>query len=335
MRLPAQLLTPEASPLEEIPVTSWSAPSALRLAGAGEALEPIAVASAEGQLPVARVSTAADSDRVVIATALHAAGFTKSAMILARQASDGKVAEWDAIARADAELARVIEAHGTAGVPSVQVRDDGTPRFIATSMDAEGLLAAFRVEHGGDGVDSELRLFLDEALSAGDRYVDFAPNFGFAALTAATADAGDVLACVETADDAAALRASARLTGCETRLLVRTTDGPDAWTLPHTDGLVLLHAGAAANVAPLMQALRSADCAVRLDAVAWRCGATSDADYDAESMHVAAAVLSVLGFQHFALAVGASGVELVPADAAASNTMIFSLSKAFLARGGA
>ena len=330
MRLPAQLLAPDVTPLEEIPATPWSAPSTLRLAGMGEVAAPDAAGALGGQPLAAPAAT--DPDRAAIASALLSAGFTQSAMWLARQAGDDKVAELAAIAHADAALVRVFDAHGMAGVPSVQVREDGSPRFITTSANTDRLLSAFRDEHGGDGVDSELRLFLDEALAPGDRYVDFAPSLGFAVLTAATARAGEVLACVETDDEAAALRASARLTGCDGRLIVRTADAPDAWTLPHTDGLVLMHAGAAANVAPLMQALRSADRSVRIDAVAWRCGATADADYDAESMHVAAAVLGVLGFQHFAIALGTEGVELVPAEAAASNAMIFSLSEAFLGR---
>jgi hypothetical protein len=80
---------------------------------------------------------------------------------------------------------------------------------------------------------------------------------------------------------------------------------------------------------------REAGCAVRIDAIAWRCGTLRDADYDAEGVQVAAAVLGVLGFQHFALAVGTEGVELVPTEAVASNTMIFSVGASFLARADA
>ena len=53
---------------------------------------------------------------------------------------------------------------------------------------------------------------------------------------------------------------------------------------------------------------------------------------DAESLQIAAAVLSVFGFQHFALTQGDDGMELVPADAMASNEMIFSLEPSFLMR---
>ena len=66
--------------------------------------------------------------------------------------------------------------------------------------------------------------------------------------------------------------------------------------------------------------------------VAWRCGRADDTGRDAENLQVAAAVLGVFGFQHFALADGEHGVELVPAEVMASNEMIFSIEPSFLAR---
>lgn len=268
-----------------------------------------------------------------VAEALRAAGFGQAALEVARLAGDARVEEWSAIATADAALASVIATHGIVAVPSVQVRADGSPRFVVCGDDADVLRAHFEDEHGERGVDAELRLFLDEALRPGDRFLDACPGAGFAALTAATRDGVDVVVLVE--DDVAgdALRRSAQASGCAEVVTVQLVDngvpGPGAH-----EGRTVLHAGRACDVPGLLQDMRARCGTIPVDVVAWRCGAAHDADYDAEAMQVAAAVLGVLGFRHFALAVGEEGVELVPAEAMASNTMIFSLGEAFLARVG-
>lgn len=350
MRLPAQLLPTESAVATEAPAISWSAPSALRLVDAGAAAPLAAPVAATVSAPAATPAVALTAsspmvptvgvsrepvDHTPVAKALHTAGFTRAALVVARQAANGSDDEFAAIATADEALARTLEAEGTAGVPSVQIRENGQPRFIVSHGDSASLATAFTDEHDGNGVDAELRLFIDEAMAPGDFFVDYAPGFGFAALTAATARDGRVVAYADSASDAEALRTSARLSGCADRVTVGEMGTEDSYTLPDASGLVFVHAGGSANVAPLMQALRAADPAVGIDVVAWRCGTEQDAEYDAEGMHIATAVLGVLGFQHFALAEGAQGVELVPADAVATNTMIFSVGAAFLARGAA
>lgn len=333
MRLPAQLFAPDVAPAEVNPATPWTTSGGLRLT------EP--TASVARSTPAAEITHTAtpgiDDARhcSAVAEVLHAAGFTQAAQVAARRGNDARADDWASMATADAALARTLEAHGTVGVPSVQLGDDGAPRFIVNAPGSEALVAAFHDEHHGDGVDTELRLFLDEAMAPGDRFVDFAPGLGFAVLTAATTAAGSAMAVADTSEAEAALTTSARLSACSERVQVRGPAAPDAWTIPATDGLVIVHAGAAAAVAPFLQGLRATDPAVHIDAIAWRCGTLRDADYDAEGVQVAAAVLGVLGFQHFALAVGTAGVELVPTEAVASNTMIFSVGASFLARADA
>jgi hypothetical protein len=269
-----------------------------------------------------------------VADALRQAGFTQASIAVARLDGDERAAAWTGLATADAALATVIATHGSIGIPSVQLREDGTPRFVVCGDDAHALVAQFADEHGDRGVDAELRLFLDEALQAGDRFVDARPGAGFAALTAATRAGVAVVALVDDTRDGDALHRSARASGCDAAVTVRHIGDAGALAFGAHDGLTVLHAGHAANVAVLLQAMRAQAGAAAVDAVAWRCGTTRDADYDPEGMQVAAAVLGVLGFRHFALAVGTDGVELVPAEAMASNAMIFSLAEAFLARAG-
>ncbi len=267
-----------------------------------------------------------------VAEVLRAAGFTQAAIKVAQLAGDERAAEWSAIATADAALASTIATHGTIGIPSVQIREDGSPRFVICGDDARALVALFTDEHGERGIDSELRLFLDEALRRGDRFVDAQPAAGFATLTAATREGVEVIALVDAARTGEALRRSATVSGCEGALAVRLVNDEQALVFEAHDGQTVLHAGHAGNVAVLLQAMREQSGAVPVDVVAWRCGTARDADYDAEAMQIAAAVLGVLGFQHFALAVGAEGVELAPAEAMASNTYMFSLSPAFMER---
>lgn len=270
-----------------------------------------------------------------LAESLRGAGFVEAAMAMARLAGDDRVTEWSATAQADAALASLIAVHGEAVIPSLPLRADGAPRFVVCGPDTAALRAHFADEHGERGVDAELRLFLDEALQPGDRFVDASPGAGFAALTAATRDAVTVLALVDDGAAGDALVRSARVSACDAAVTVRALADAQALDIGAHDGLTVLHAGPAGHVAPLLQAMRAGRGTLPVDAVAWRCGAAHDADHDAEAMQVAAAVLGVLGFRHFALAHGAQGVELVPAEAMASNTMIFSLAEPFLARAGA
>jgi hypothetical protein len=335
----------EIPPVSAEPVPSWGAAS-MRLDAGGAAPDPVAAIAAiaargaASGLAIASPTPHDDAipaiatDPAPVADTLRAAGFVRAATAIARIGDDARLAEWEAIATADAALADVLATHGAIGVPSVQLGEDGAPRFVVCGDDMAALVDGFRQEHEGSGVDAELRLFLDEALQPGDRYVDAAPGAGWAVLTAATRPGVRAIALVDDARAARAIATGARASRCAGAVTVRDLDAPDAFALAPADGVTVLHAGRAADVAPLLQALRAAH-GTRLDVVAWRCGAAHDADHDAEGMQVAAAVLGVLGFRHFALAAGEQGVELVPAEAMASNTMIFSLGEGFLARAGA
>lgn len=274
-----------------------------------------------------------------VAAALFSAGFKSAAITLAELGSDEGLREcarqWRLTDDTDAALAAMIGRVGESLVPSVSLRDDGAPRFVLHVPDPNVAAAAIRQEHGANGVDAELRLFLDEALRSGDRFVDAEPGMGFAILSAATAPADvSVIALHDDAEQRAALETSARLSDVEATVSVHDSIALDA--LPSHEGAegraTILHAGSAAVVAPLMCNALAALERREIGAVAWRCGVAGDTGRDAEGLQVAAAVLSVLGFLHFALADAGNGTELVPADAMASNEMIFSLHPEFLAR---
>ncbi|MCU0618298.1 MAG: hypothetical protein MUF40_00075 [Gemmatimonadaceae bacterium] len=303
--------------------------ASVHAAGGGAAVA--AYAPAGGGSPVTTGSG------VALAEALAAAGYRAAATALAR--ADGSPAalalvdEWARIADADASLAARIAQSHEALVPSVQTTAAGAPRFVL-SGDAVSLAAVCREEHGPTGMQPELRTFLDEALRAGDVFVDAAPGAGLAVLGAATGvTAAAVVAATDDAATAAQLRASARASDCAARVHTTALDQWEGATRAQLagDGLVVLHAGDAADVAPLIAMSRTLVRGDRLGAVAWRCGTSAD---EAEGMQVAAAVLGVLGFTHFALAWRDGEAELVPADAMASNEYIFSVSPAFIGRSG-
>jgi hypothetical protein len=278
-------------------------------------------------------------DPAPIAAALFAAGFVASAIALAEADGDAALRAtadaWQQTATLDASVAAMIARGAGAIVPSVSARADGSPRFVLRLHDADTAIDTIAVEHANDGVCAELRLFLDEALQDGDRYVDAAPGAGFAPLSAATCGhAVSVIALC--ADDAvrAAIDASATWSGVSD--VVRTREGDSLSGIafaPATHGATtILHLGGASAVAPLLTGARAALERREIGAVAWRCGRADESGRDAESLQIAAAVLGVFGFQHFALAQSADGMELVPADAMATNEMIFSLEPSFLAR---
>jgi hypothetical protein len=74
----------------------------------------------------------------------------------------------------------------TSFVPSAQVDAKGHPRFrLPADLDHPDWPAADARERAG-GNDSEVRAVLDAQLTKGDVLVDFAPGFGFVALSAAT-----------------------------------------------------------------------------------------------------------------------------------------------------
>ena len=283
------------------------------------------------------VPPVADVGRV--ATTLFETGFVEAAIALAEQ-SGGDVLlaaahEWRQTQSSDAALAAMIRQGAGALVPSVSLRSDGAPRFVVQIADVAAAANAIVREHGEHGTDAELRLFLDEVLQDGDRFVDAAPGAGFAALSAASgqAVASVVVLCINGVT-CRAIEESARWSESSDSIVVHEGSELAGIGLAPAvaGGTTIIHAGSAAAVAPLLSGVRHALERGEIGAVAWRCGRADEMGRDAESLQVAAAVLGVFGFQHFALADGADGAELVPADAMASNEMIFSLSPEFLAR---
>jgi hypothetical protein len=285
------------------------------------------------------LSSSTESDVASIATALRAAGFVRSALALTGDQGDAQLqalaGEWQQTMALDEAMAGMIARGSGPIVPSVSARSDGSPRFVVRITDADAATQAIAREHGDDGVSAELRLFLDEVLRSGDRYVDAAPGNGFAALTAASGEAAvSVIVLCEDAAQREAIDLSARWSNVSEAITARVSDTLDgiSFASASTGATTILHAGSASSVAPLMIGARSALERREIGAVAWRCGRAGETGRDAESLQIAAAVLGVFGFVHFALTSGEHGLELVPADAMASNEMIFSLEPSYLAR---
>jgi predicted HAD superfamily hydrolase len=239
----------------------------------------------------------------------------------------------NALAAMDARLADLITQHAMPLIPSVHAGAGGGPRFVVGARDLSALVAAISVEHGDHGVDAELRIFLDEALRAGDCFLDTAPGLGFAALSAATA--GPLVAVLtqhHDLKDGSQLMRAAGASACASKVQAHGAEPLDRLPLPALAGdeLFLLHVGDAAQVAPVLRGARGLIQGGRLGTVAWRRRAALGDE--ATAPHVAVGVLDVLGFEHFALVVGADGVELVPVAAMPDSEMVFSLSPSFLAR---
>ena len=285
------------------------------------------------------VDVPAIAEGAPIAEALFAAGFVRAAVALAGSGADDalatRAAGWRELAAADAAMAERIGSGGGVAIPSVALRADGTPRFLVRPVDGVAAADAIAREHGPNGVDAELRLFLDEALRRGDRFVDAVPGYGFAALSAASGAAGaSVIVLCDGEPQADAVSASATLSGVSGNVTAYAdaTLEQVAFAPAVYGASTILHIGSAAAVAPMLCLIRTALQRREIGAVAWRCGRSDEAGPDAEHQQVAAAVLGVFGFQHFALADGENGTELVPAEAMASNEMIFSIEPGFLAR---
>jgi glycosyltransferase involved in cell wall biosynthesis len=73
---------------------------------------------------------------------------------------------------------------------SAQRHEDGTARFCVPAAPDDPAWAHAVEQESDHGVQSEIRVFLDEQLEAGDLVLDLAPGFGFVALSAATAPNG-------------------------------------------------------------------------------------------------------------------------------------------------
>ena len=273
---------------------------------------------------------------LTLAQALLSAGYAESA--IAHAEVDGSpealacVEAWRRVAAADDAFASLVARSGAPLVPSVQHASDGSARFTVTSHDPEALALACQLEHGPHGIQAELRMFLDDALCGGDVFLDLAPGLGFAALGAATC--GHDVTVVTAVDDSRAasrLQESAHLSACAERVVITTTDQVESVAISRIRGagLVLLHLGDAGDVVHRVASVLMLHRSERIGAVAWRCGPSNE---EVEGVATAAAELGALDLSHFALAWRDGRSELVPADVAASNDYIFSVSSAMIAR---
>lgn len=238
--------------------------------------------------------------------------------------------------RADA-AARVALQSGLVPLPSAQRTATGAPRFVAMLPEDALLDAAteqrFAAELAGDGVDAELRHFLDEALEPDAAFIDFAPAEGLAALSALTAPkaSGHVVVRQQDGAYADALRASATLLSATARLTIATEDTV-VDQLAATIAPTWLHvrAGAAADVPAIMAGAISATTTGRLASVLWPLPAGGAPMTPGDT--TAATVLSVLGFQHFVVGMGPEGIALEPFDGTPrGHALLVSLSPAFVA----
>ncbi|WP_373071343.1 glycosyltransferase family 4 protein [Gemmatimonas sp.] len=75
-------------------------------------------------------------------------------------------------------------------IPSAQRTDDDRPRFHIPAFPDDPAWNAAAADEEAGGVASEVRVFLDAQMEAGDVLVDAAPGFGFVALSATTAPGG-------------------------------------------------------------------------------------------------------------------------------------------------
>lgn len=75
-------------------------------------------------------------------------------------------------------------------VDSAQLAADETPRFRVPARPADPRWFAAAEQEANGGVAAEVRVFLDEQITTGDLLLDFAPGFGFVALSAASAPNG-------------------------------------------------------------------------------------------------------------------------------------------------
>ncbi|MCE2940309.1 MAG: hypothetical protein ACK53A_03860 [Gemmatimonadota bacterium] len=279
------------------------------------------------------------------ALTLMANGMSGTAERLFARLADGAVdgALWEGRAtlarethRADA-MAREAATPGFVPVPSAQRQPDGTPRFVllvgescvATREGAE----RFTAELGGAGVDAELRHFLDAALDGSNGFIDWQPGEGYGVLAAATAPCRPVAVVARVASEHRdGLERSIALAAAGDRVALCGADAVTLDDVVAASPAPMLHvrAGSAADVPALLATGRDAVHAGRIASVLWSVPAASGLRGTAEQ--VAATVLSVLGFAHFAVVAGAEGAELALfGEAPEGQTLVVSVSPAYLA----
>jgi hypothetical protein len=247
----------------------------------------------------------------------------------------------------------LAENHGDAVrtlIPCATLTPDGVPRFVvAVPRDASpAVLHAISCELVHGGADTELRKFLDEILVEELAYIDFDPGIGFAALTAASAPVPAMATCAVSASASEMLALDAAIQSSELSSCVRVLRNAKGTIT--TDYIVndlfddvrevVVYAGSALAVPAVVHGALNAIRDGRVAAVAWRCEQRAgDLQVSAETFDVeidsAGTVLSVLGFQHYALAMIDDDVELVPLVMANGNSLVISLSREYLSRAGA
>lgn len=246
----------------------------------------------------------------------------------------------------------LAENHGDATrtlIPSASLTAEGLPRFVvALPRDAgDALVESITAELSYDGADSELRNFLDEILIEEMAFIDFDPGVGFAILTAATAPVPATAVCAVSprASEVLALDVAVEASGVDELVtVIRNVNGSVTVDellnnrMADTRELVV-HAGIAGVVPLVVSGALSSIRDGRVNAIAWRClqraGDVPMLDDDfSRDIDNAGTVLSVLGFQHFAIAQNGDDVELVPVGAVAGNTTVISLSREYLTRVG-
>ena len=246
----------------------------------------------------------------------------------------------------------MADAHGDASrtlIPSALLTTDGLPRFVvALPRDAgDALIDSITQELSHGGADSELRNFLDEILVEEMAFIDFDPGVGFAVLTAATAPVPATAVCAVSAraSEVLALDIAVAASGVDELLtVIRNVSGAvtvdDLLHNRMSDAReVVVHAGIAGAVPSIVAGALTSIRDGRIGALTWRCvqrmGDVPMMDEDfSRDLDNAGTVLSVLGFQHFAIALIDDDVELVPLGAVSGNTTVISLSREYLARMG-
>lgn len=220
-------------------------------------------------------------------------------------------------------------------IPSAQRRASGAPRFLlavpCAAMGQGDLQTALR-EELGPGTEIELRAFLDAILSPGDAYLDADPGFGFAPLTAATHEAGDVAVVTRgaDADHVRFLSGNFARNGAAASAVALAPDaaGPAsvdamaAHPLATRARRLVVHVGQARDLPVVAVGGPSVWGDPRLAAVAM-----TGADRDP----AARTWLARRGLELFAVAQDAGGTVLVPAEAMPEATLLVGLSAAAVA----
>lgn len=220
---------------------------------------------------------------------------------------------------------------GTVMLPSVERGEDGSPRFLlpllANVVGQSEVLQVINAELTGDGVDPELRNFLDAFLEEGDVLVDCDPGFGFPSLSASTRPDVAVGVIARAADDdhAAFLQrafgvndARAADVALPKEGIVQSLTSLLALRAVAQAARIVIYAGTADDLVEVQDELVTAMQDRRVAAIAWSVGADG-------STRDVRHVLASSGGAHFVVAVDAEGVLLVPEDQMEGSSLIITI----------